>query len=255
MTEREHSEGPGEGHEPIIEPQTREDVHEERVLLDRAVGGWRGIIDSGAPTVVFVVAYLATGSNLATSIWCAVGVALAIAAWRLIRRESLKQILAGLAGVAISAFVASRTQTGEGYFIPGLLQNIAYGVAFLVSILIGWPLIGVIVGFLTGQGAAWRADGELRRTYAAASWIWVALFGVRIAVQGPMYLAGWVGPLGFAKVIMGVPLFIAAGYFTYLVLRPTFAARRAAAHEAARDAPDPEPDQGKPPGRPLPPAP
>lgn len=219
--------------EPVIEPQTREDVHEERVLLDRAVGGWRGIIDSGTPTLVFVVAYLATGSNLGTSIWCAVGVAVAIALWRIIRRESLQQILAGLAGVAISAFVASRTQTGEGYFIPGLLQNIAYGVAFLISILIGWPLIGVIVGFLTGQGVAWRGDRELRRTYAAASWIWVGLFGLRIAVQGPMYLAGWVGPLGFAKVIMGVPLFIAAGYFTYLVLRPTFAARRAAAQEAS----------------------
>ena len=34
----------------------------------------------------------------------------------------------------------------------------------------------------------------------------MGLFGLRIAVQGPMYLAGWVGPLGFAKVIMGVPL-------------------------------------------------
>jgi hypothetical protein len=43
-----------------------------------------------------------------------------------------------------------------------------------------------------------------------------------------MYLAGWVGALGFAKVIMGVPLFIAAGYFTYLVLRPVFERRRAA---------------------------
>lgn len=233
------------GHEPVFEPQTREDVHEERVLLDRAVGGWRGIIDSGTPTVVFVLAYLVTGSNLVTSIWCAVGVALAIAAWRLIRRESLQQIIAGLAGVAISAFVASRTQTGEGYFIPGLLQNIAYGLAFLISIVVGWPLIGVIVGFLTGQGAGWRADRELRRVYAAASWIWVGLFGLRIAVQGPMYLAGWVGPLGFAKVIMGVPLFIAAGYFTYLVLRPTFTARREAAARAAAESPE---DQGSAPG-------
>lgn len=248
MSEQERRDDPASVHEPVIEPETREDVREERVLLDRAVGGWRGIIDSGTPTLVFVVAYLVTGSNLVTSIWCAVAVALAIAAWRLIRRESLQQIIAGLAGVAISAFVASRTQTGEGYFIPGLLQNIAYGIAFLISILIGWPLIGVIVGFLTGQGVAWRADRELRRTYAAASWIWVGLFGLRIAVQGPMYLAGWVGPLGFAKVIMGVPLFIAAGYFTYLVLRPTFTARReAAAREAAAssddDGTDPTPER------------
>jgi hypothetical protein len=233
------------GHEPIIEPQTREDVREERVLLDRALGGWRGIIDSGTPTVVFVIAYLVTGSDLGVSVWCALGAGAAIAIWRLVRRESLQQIAAGLIGVGISAFVASRTQTGEGYFIPGLLQNIGYGVAFLISILIGWPLIGVIVGFLTGQGVRWRADPELRRVYSAASWIWVGLFGLRIAVQGPMYLAGWVGPLGFAKVIMGVPLFIAAGYFTYLVLRPVFERRREAESRAAT--PDEAvPDEGVP---------
>jgi hypothetical protein len=216
-------------HEPIIEPQSREDVREERVMLDRALGGWRGIIDSGAPTVIFVIAYLVSGNDLGLAVWSALAGGVAIALWRLVRRESLQQIAAGLVGVGISAFVASRTQTGEGYFLPGLLQNMGYGLAVLISILIGWPLIGVIVGFLTGQGVSWRADPELRRIYSAASWIWVGLFALRIAVQGPMYLAGWVGPLGFAKVIMGVPLFIAAGYFTYLVLRPVFERRRAAA--------------------------
>jgi len=235
VNDEKPQEGSGEAaepHEPIIEPQSREDVREERVLLDRALGGWRGIIDSGAPTVVFVLAYLLTGNDLGISVWAALGAGVAIALWRLVRRESLQQIAAGLVGVGISAFVASRTQSGEGYFIPGLLQNIGYGTAFLISILIGWPLIGVIVGFLTGQGVRWRSDPELRRVYAAASWIWVGLFALRVAVQGPMYLAGWVGPLGFAKVIMGVPLFIAAGYFTYLVLRPTFERRRQASAES-----------------------
>lgn len=230
-------------HEPLIEPQSREDVREERVLLDRALGGWRGIIDSGAPTVVFVIVYVATGNNLSVSVWSALGAGAAIALWRIVRRESLQQIFAGLVGVGISAFVASRTQTGEGYFIPGLLQNIGYGLAFLISILVGWPLIGVIVGFLTGQGVRWRSDPELRRIYSAASWIWVGLFALRIAVQGPMYLAGWVGPLGFAKVIMGVPLFIAAGYFTYLVLKPVFERRREAeAQERQRQVEDEPPD-------------
>jgi hypothetical protein len=224
-------------HEPVIEPQSAEDIREERVLLDRALGGWRGIIDSGLPTVVFVIAYLTTGNNVMLSVWIAVGAGGLVAAWRLIRREPLQQIFAGLIGVGISAFVASRTGTGEGYFIPGLLQNAGYLAAFLISILVGWPLVGVIVGFLTGRGVRWRSDRELRRVYAAASWIWVGLFGLRILVQFPLYLAGWVGPLGFAKVVMGVPLFIAAGYFTYLVLRPTFEARRAGGASS-----EPEPD-------------
>ena len=213
-------------HEPLIEPQSREDVREERVLLDRALGGWRGIIDSGAPTVVFVIVYVATGNNLSVAVWSALGAGVAIALWRMIRRESLQQIFAGLIGVGISAFVASRTQTGEGYFIPGLLQHIGYGLAFLISILIGWPLIGVIVGFLTGQGVRWRADPELRRIYSAASWIWVGVFTLRIAVQVPLYLAGAVAPLGVVKIVLGWPLYLAGAYVTYRLLAPVYRARR-----------------------------
>ncbi|MEK9664854.1 MAG: DUF3159 domain-containing protein, partial [Candidatus Nanopelagicales bacterium] len=92
-------------HEPVIEPQSAEDIREERVLLDRALGGWRGIIDSGLPTVVFVIAYLTTGNNVMLSVWIALGAGGLVAAWRLIRREPLQQILAGLVGVGISAFV------------------------------------------------------------------------------------------------------------------------------------------------------
>lgn len=235
MTQSADDPGNERPHEPLIIPETAQEVEEERVLLSKALGGWRGIIDSGLPTILFVIVYVATGSNLSTALWVAIGGAVAIALWRLLRREGLQQIIAGLIGVGISAFVASRTGTGEGYFIPGLLQNLAYGVAFLISILIGWPLVGVIVGFLTGRGVSWRTDSDLRQAYAAASWIWVGLFALRIAVQFPLYLAGWVGPLGVAKVVMGVPLFIAAGYFTYLVLRPTFAARRAEGSGASDD--------------------
>lgn len=213
-------------HEPIIEPETRQDIEEERVLLTRALGGWRGVIDSGVPTLLFIVVYMVSGSQLSVALWVALGGAVAIALWRLIRRESLQQVLAGLIGVGISAFVASRTGRAEDFYLLGMLTNVAYGTAFLISILIGWPLIGVIVGFLTGRGITWRQDVDLRRTYAAASWIWVGLFLSRIVVQVPMYLAGWVGALGIAKVLMGWPFFLGAAYFTYLVLRPTFEARR-----------------------------
>ncbi len=221
----EPDEQPDHHHEGI-EHETIADVEEEKVLLARAIGGWRGLIDSALPTLLFVVVYLVSGNQLGVSLWVAIGAAVLIAAWRLIRRESLQQVLAGLAGVAISAFVASRTGRAEDFFLWGLLTNIAYGAAFLVSILVRWPLVGVIVGLLTGKGTAWRGDPDLRRTYAAASWIWVGLFASRVVVQVPMYLAGWVGALGVTKVVMGWPFFLGAAYFTYLVLRPTFAQRR-----------------------------
>ena len=200
--------------------ETKADVRAETVLLERAIGGWRGIIDSGVPTLVFVVAYLGR------SVGAAVAAGLLIVIWRVVRKEPLQQVFAGFAGVLISALVANWTGRPEAYFLPGFLQNLAYGSAFLISIIIGWPLLGVVLGYFTGEGTTWRQDRPLRRIYAAASWIWVALFFGRLVVQVPLYLAGAVGALGVVKILMGIPLYIAAAYFTYRLLAPIWAAKR-----------------------------
>lgn len=202
------------------------EVRQEALLLERAIGGWRGVIDSGVPTAVFVVAYLVTSQDLRSSLIAAIVAGGLIAVWRLIRREPLTQIGAGFVGLLFSAWFASRTQNASDVYLPGMLTNLGYGTAFLVSILVRWPLIGIAMGVLTGDGTAWRKDPDLRRVYAAASWIWVGLFYSRLIVQTPMYLAGWVEVQGIVKIIMGYPLFLASAYFTYLVLKPVFQRKR-----------------------------
>ncbi|MDO8731087.1 MAG: DUF3159 domain-containing protein [Actinomycetota bacterium] len=209
--------------------ETSADLRAESILLERAVGGWRGIIDSGLPTVVFVVAYLVTSQNLGTSLAAALISAGLIVAWRLFRHERLQQIAAGFAGVLVSAGFAKYTGKAENFYALGLLTNLAYGLAFLVSILSGWPLIGVFLGIFTGKGAAWRKDLAQRRVLAAASWIWVGVFFGRLVVQAPLYWAGSVTALGIVKVVMGWPLFLGAAYFTYRLLGPTYRAMRATA--------------------------
>jgi hypothetical protein len=57
------------------------------------------------------------------------------------------------------------------------------------------------------------------RLYARASWIWVGVFAVRLAVQLPLYLAGALVALGVARAAMGVPIFAVAIWLTFLVLR------------------------------------
>ena len=223
-------------HEPVEEFETPAEVRQEALLLERAIGGWRGVIDSGVPTAVFVVAYVVTDSDLRASLISAIVAGGLVAAWRLIRREPLTQIAAGFVGLLFSAWFASRTQNASDVYLPGMLTNLGYGTAFLVSILVRWPLIGIAMGVLTGDGTAWRRDPDLRRVYAAASWIWVALFYGRLVVQTPMYLAGWVEVQGIVKIIMGYPLFLAAAYFTYVVLRPVFQRKREEKAGAVEDA-------------------
>ena len=215
--------------EAVIEERLEElhdDVPAERALLAKAIGGWRGMIDSGAPAAVFLLVYSLNGRQLDQAVWASVAVGAVIVVLRLIRRESLTQIVGGFAGVAVSAFIAARTGQAEDFFIPGLLTNLAYGLGALISGLVGWPLMGFIVGSLTGSPTQWRADKALRRTYATATWVWVGVFGGRLLVQVPLYLAGQVEALGVAKIVMGWPLFLLGAWLNYLIISPVLAQRR-----------------------------
>lgn len=193
--------------------------------LMEALGGARGIADSSLPALAFVVSYTFNGNDLGMAIWIAVGFGAVVAAVRLVRREPLQFALAGFAGVALAAFVADRTGKAEDFFVPGLLLNAGYAIAYLISIAIGWPLLGVFLGPLGGEGMAWRDDPERVRAYTRASWIWVGLFTLRLAVQLPLYFAGGLLALGIAKTAMGVPLFLIAVWLSYLILREREPAR------------------------------
>lgn len=194
---------------------------EERQPFDilEALGGRHGIADSSIPGLAFVAAYAASGSDLETSVWVAVGVGALLAVVRVVRRETLQFALAGFVGVAIAAFVARQTGRAEDFFLPGLLLNTAYAAAYVISIAVRWPLIGVIVGTLSGEGTAWRQDPMKLRGYSRASWVWVGVFLSRLAVQLPLYLAGAVVALGVARAAMGVPIFLLGIWLTYLILR------------------------------------
>jgi hypothetical protein len=67
---------------------------------------------------------------------------------------------------------------------------------------------------------SWRKDPEQVRAYSRASWIWVALFSLRLAVQLPLYLASALTALGVARIAMGIPLFAVGIWLSWLILRP-----------------------------------
>lgn len=223
--------GPDEPIEERLEErleELREDSPVERQLLTKAIGGWRGLFDSGVPAGVFVLVYMFNGQQLSMAVWSAVAVGAAIALLRLVRREDLTQIFGGFAGILVSALVASRTGQAENFFLPGLLINGAYFLGCLLSIVVGWPAIGVFLGATSGSLTSWRSEPALRRVYGAATWVWVGVFGLRLLVQLPLYFAGQTAALGVAKIVMGWPLFLLGAWLTFLIVRPVLAGRTAA---------------------------
>ncbi|MDQ3600693.1 MAG: DUF3159 domain-containing protein [Actinomycetota bacterium] len=200
-------------------PQPVAAVVQERFSIAEAIGGGRGLLDAGLPGIVFVTVYTITRS-LTAAVWGAIAAGALLTAVRLARRETVQHALAGFVGVAIAAFIAQRTGRAENFFLPGLFINAGYALAYLVSILVRWPLLGLFVGAMYGQGTAWRRDPAQLRAFTLASWVWVAMFCLRIAVQWPLYLAGALVPLGVARLAMGWPLFLLAVWISWLLLRP-----------------------------------
>jgi hypothetical protein len=153
-----------------------------------------------------VTVYVSTGSELGTALLAALVTAGALAAARVWRREKPVRVVGGLAAVALAAVVAARTGNAVDYFLPSLLANVASSLVWAASILAGWPMLGVIVGFALGQKTRWRGDPALVRAYSRASWIWAVSFLVRAGVNLPLYLTDNIVGLGISRVLLGWPM-------------------------------------------------
>jgi hypothetical protein len=193
----------------------------------RAMGGWRGVVESVLPGLAFVLLYTLTGQDLVISLAGSVGLAVVFTAVRLIQRSPVSAAFGGLIAAGVAAALALFTGRGEDNFVPGLITNAVYGTAFLVSAVIGWSLIGLAVGFLMNEGVAWRRDQRKRRVFFWLAIAWAALFFARLAVQLPLYLAGEVALLGTLKLIMGLPLFAPLVAVTWLAVRAVYPRRDA----------------------------
>lgn len=189
-----------------------------RIDLAQSIGGVRGVVESNAPTVGFLCAYFLSGHHLGLAAGVAVGLALIATIARLVTHQSVQYALGGLFGVAVCALIVLWTGQMRNYFLMGLIINAVSCLGYLVSILVRWPLLGVIVGAIKGDATGWRQQRAYYRAYWWASWIWVGVFGVRLAVQGPLYLHNREAELGLIKLAMGVPLFAVAIAASALVI-------------------------------------
>lgn len=216
--------------------QLAEEVSADTAVLSRAIGGVRGAIDSGLPSVVFLIAFFANDRNLRFAIYCALGVGILLAVVSLVQRKSLQQVVSGLFGLAISAFITAKTGAAQNFFLPGIIRNGLYGAAFLISIWLKRPLLGYFFALLRNSEnmkesaksdafvplkltTRWQDDPVLLRRYSTATWAWTLMFLGRFVIMLPLWLAGATGALGVASLVLGYPLFALVIYFSYLILR------------------------------------
>lgn len=187
-------------------------------MVWQVIGGWRGVGESVLPLLAFVIGY-STTRNLLLSLSLSVGIAAVFTVIRLVTKSPPVAALSGLMAAMIAAGLPLLTGNAADQFVVGFFTNIAYGAAFLISALVRWPLIGVIVGFLTGDGLNWRQHRRKRRTFFWLSIAWAVLFLLRLGVQLPFYFADDVATLGTVKIMMGIPFFALLLGLTWITTR------------------------------------
>jgi hypothetical protein len=183
------------------------------------VGGASGLIYASLPSLVFVCADAVAGLDVAVGL--AVGAGAGIAGWRLLRKEPLQPAISGLLGVAIAAVIAYQTGEAKDYYLVGIWASFVLAVAFLASIALRRPLVGVIWAAVSGRGKAWRADRRARVGFDVATLAVAAVFAARFVVQNWLYGEDSTGWLAFARITMGYPLSAVALVVVVWVIRRT----------------------------------
>jgi hypothetical protein len=191
--------------EPAPSEKKTDAEEEPQPTLLEQMGGVSGLIYSSLPVIVFVLANSFFG--LTAAIWTSIGSAVAITVLRVVRKEPLQPAISGFFGVAIAAFIAYRTGSAKGFFLFGINASLIYCGVFVLSVVVRWPIAGVVWNMLNGTGQAWRKDKPSRYGYDVATLAMAAIFAARFVVQRWLYQEDYTGWLAFAKIAMGYPLY------------------------------------------------
>ncbi|MHA3702739.1 DUF3159 domain-containing protein [Jatrophihabitans sp. YIM 134969] len=232
MSEEDESARPRTLREELTSPEMRERYRSQMLA---SIGGWTGTVIAAIPTIVFVIVNLVAA--LSTAIYWAVGSAVALALYRVVRRESVLQAASGLIGVGIAAAIAAYTGEARNFFVVGIVTAFAYGIAMLLTMIVRRPFVGLVWEFLDPidkhhptdadvdgphpPAVPWYRHRQLLRAYQWATLAGVVVFLARGVVQWILYSLDETTSLGIVKIVMGYPLWIAAVIFSFWIVRRT----------------------------------
>ncbi len=173
----------------------------------------RALVDTGLGPVAFVTVNAL--ADLETAAYVAIGISVVIAIFRALRREPLTNALGGVLGTGLAVFIALRTGSASGFFVPRAFQNAGLAIAFWGSIAFRRPLVGFIVAPIYHFPPGWYRDPRIRRAFSEGTAAFAIVFTVRAVVYTVLILAERETALAGAVVVLGWPCFLAALWFCY----------------------------------------
>ncbi|MGW7578019.1 DUF3159 domain-containing protein [Streptomyces sp. NPDC054765] len=186
--------------------------------LFEAFGGVRGMVETVVPGLLFVTIFT-INKDLHVSAIAALAVSLVLAAVRLIRRDTVKHAFSGVFGVAFGVVFAMMTGNAKDFYLPGMLYTLGLALAYMLTTLAGFPLIGLMLGPVFKENLSWRTRNPGRKkAYAKASWAWGLILFAKCAILFPLYWWADTTQLGWVLIALKIPPFLLAVYLTWIFL-------------------------------------
>ena len=198
-------------------------VKEDRIptiseQMAEQLGGWRGLVESSIPVLVFVIANVVGG--LRAALISSVATAVGLAVIRLFQRRPIRHALNGLFGVGIGAALAWRTGEARDFYLPGIFYSYGYALVMFVSIAVRRPLVGWLWSVIADNGSQrWRHDPKLLRTFSWLTALWGVTWVAKVSVQAVLYVAHEDTALGVARIVLGYPPYLLLLAITIWVVR------------------------------------
>jgi len=173
-----------------------------RRQLATALGGRRGMVEAAVPGIVFTVLWLTT-KELQWALIASLVVAGAALLLRVLQRGSTQFVLNAIFGIGIGwVFVrwaessgGSESDQALAFFLPGILVSLGYTVVLGFTCLIGWPMLGFMLGSVTGDATAWHEDRQIVRLCSRLTWVMLLPGAVGVLLQAPVWLLGHQGAM------------------------------------------------------------
>jgi hypothetical protein len=196
----------GPEHADAVEEKARPTVETVeamvRAQMATSLGGKRGIVEAAIPGVLFTVIWLVTKDIRFALVVGGAGVLIALV-MRLVQRSTVQYVFNAAFSIAIG-YLFTRIAANAGgdasdqalaYFLPGILVSLAYTIVFGASCLVRWPVVGFMVGSVSGDPLAWHDDPQVVRLCTRITWVFLMPGAIGVLLQGPVWVLGWSGAI------------------------------------------------------------
>ena len=167
-------------------------------------GGPRFARDTFGPVLAFYLGWKLGG----LVVGIAASTALALGAWLYERRRDRPGLLARLtlAVIVVQALLGVVADSEVAFLAPQVLVNLAWGIAFLGSVLLRRPLAGVFAAEMTEMPPEVRASATYRRVFGRVSLAWGVYMVLRSALRFAVLM--WLGVDAFvaSNLLTGAPV-------------------------------------------------